>query len=83
MSSVKGKRARHELVQACAGAIIDVLETHAQNGFKCLLHDTKYVTVFMYVLTHAVQLTPPQWHRFGEVVVSRLGPDGIRHERKV
>ena len=45
MSSDKGKRARHELVQACAAAIIDVLEAYAQNGFKCFLHDIKYVSV--------------------------------------
>lgn len=42
LKSDKGKRARHELVQACAGAILDVLETHALNGFKCSLHDSKY-----------------------------------------
>ena len=39
LSSDKGKRARHELVQACAGAIINVLERHAQHGFKAYLHD--------------------------------------------
>jgi len=49
----EGKRARHELVQACAGAIIDVLESHAQNGFRSVLH-TRYVFLLSRVLCKSV-----------------------------
>ena len=43
LSSDIGQRAKHELVQACAGAIIDVIENCAEKGFRCTLN-TRYVT---------------------------------------
>jgi len=32
-----GKKARHELTQRCIGAILEVIEQSAVNGFKCTL----------------------------------------------
>ena len=37
LSSDEGLNARHELTQACATAILDVVEKCAKDGFKCIL----------------------------------------------
>ncbi len=42
LSSDEGVRARHELMQACAKAIVDVVEKCAKNGFKCILHGEEW-----------------------------------------
>ena len=48
MSTPLGKQARHELVQACAAAIIDVIDECAQDGFLCTLN-TGYVYIHVCV----------------------------------
>jgi len=47
MSTPKGKQAKHDLLQACASKIIDVIDESAKDGFLCTLN-TGYV--FTYVL---------------------------------
>jgi hypothetical protein len=37
LATDEGKQALHELRQACAGAILDIIERCAQTGFKCKL----------------------------------------------
>ena len=36
-AKAKAQRAKHELNQACAGAILEIIEKAAETGFKCLL----------------------------------------------
>ena len=36
--SPQGQQALHELKQACAGAIIEIIERSAASGFKCMFH---------------------------------------------
>ena len=38
-----GQQAIHELKQACAKAIIDVIESCVRHGFKCLLNGTEWL----------------------------------------
>ena len=41
-SSPEGKQALHELKQACAGAIIDIIESAGKTGFKCFLSNQEW-----------------------------------------
>ena len=56
-----GKQARHELTQKCIGAILQVIEQSAANGFKCTLrtgsdnyHDINHDTLPRYKSRHNI-----------------------------
>ena len=85
-SKDEGKLARHELVQGCIGAIIDVIEDCAQRGFKCMLN-TRWILQprpirHIFMTTHTSQHMSQRNAR-RMVFVPRAGPHWSWHKGKV